>query len=90
MAELWAGAVAKLEEILPMEGPMAIPARAAIGAGVGYLIMQAVRPGFAYTPEGQPRQDVNFPDVFPGAQPPTATPWWTGPALGALVFTSLI
>ena len=88
--DLWAGAVSKLESALPMEGPMAVPARAAIGAGVGYLVMSAIRPEFAYTAQGQARQDAVFPDLFPGAQPPTYLPWWTGPLAGAIVFTTMI
>ena len=88
--ELWAGAVNKLEQVLPMEGPMAVPARAAIGAGVGYLVMQAVRPEFAYSPSGEARQDAVLPDLFPGVQPATYTPWWTGPVLGAIAFSTLI
>lgn len=88
--DLWYAATDKLEKVLPMEGPMAVPARAAIGAGAGYLVMSAIRPEFAYTPEGQAREDAVFPDLFPGAQPATYTPWWTGPLLGAIAFTTII
>lgn len=88
--ELWAKTVDKLEQVLPMEGPMAVPARFAIGAVGGHLIMSAIRPGFAYTPEGQSRQDAVFPELFPGAQPPTYTPWWTGALVGGLALTTLI
>lgn len=88
--DIWGGAVEKLESVLPMEGALAVPARAAIGAGVGYLVISAVRPGFAYTPEGQPRQDAVFPQIFPGEQPATYTPWWTGPLMGAVAFTTFI
>lgn len=88
--DLWAGTVSKLESVLPMEGPMAVPARAAIGAGVGYVVMSAVRPEFAYTSTGEARQDAVFPDLFPGAQPATYTPWWTGPLVGAIAFSTLI
>lgn len=88
--ELWAKGVSKLEQVLPMEGSLAVPARFAIGAGVGYLVMSAIRPEFAYTPEGQPREDAVFPGLFPGAQPATFTPWWTGPLVGGLALVTLI
>lgn len=88
--DLWGGAIEKLENVLPMDGPLAVPARAAIGAGVGYVVMSAIRPGFAYTEDGKPREDAVFPELFPGEQPSTFTPWWTGPLVGAVAFTTLI
>lgn len=88
--ELWTKTVDTLEQVLPMEGAMAVPARAAIGAGIGMLVMSAIRPGFAYTESGQARQDAVFPELFPGANPPTYTPWWTGPLIGAVALTTLI
>lgn len=88
--ELWANAVSKVEQVLPMEGPLAVPARGAIGAAVGQTIMSAVRPSFAYNDAGQPRKDAVFPDLFGGAEPATYTPWWLGAVGGFLAFTTLI
>ena len=90
MAEIWANTVGKLESMLPMEGPMAVPGRAAIGAAAGYLLMEAIRPEFAYTPEGKPRPDAVFPDLFPGEGKPTFTPRWIGPVAGAVILTTFI
>lgn len=90
MASLWFSATEKLESVLPMEGAMAVPARAAIGAGVGYIVMEALRPSFAYTEDGQRRPDAYFPDAYSGSGAPTGTPWWTGPMIGAVAFATLI
>jgi hypothetical protein len=88
--DYWMSGVHKLESVLPMEGPMAVPIRAAIGSGLGYLVMEAVRPGFAYTPDGQRRPDAVFPGLYQGSGPPTYAPFWTGPLVGALVLTTMI
>ena len=90
MSDLWLGAVSKLESVLPMEGPMAVPARAAIGAGVGYVLMEAIRPGFAYTEDGKKRPDTYFPQLYSSGGKPTALPWYSGPILGAVAFSTFI
>lgn len=88
--ELWANAVNKVEQVLPMEGPLAIPARGAIGAVVGQTLMSAIRPSFAYTESGQARKDAVFPELFGGEEPATFTPWWLGAVGGFIAFTTLI
>lgn len=76
----------RLEAIFPEN----VFARAAIGGLLGYLVIEALRPEFAYNPNGQRRQDGIFPELFPGAAPPTATPWWIGPVAGGLGAVLLI
>lgn len=64
--------------------------RAAMGAALGWMLIAAVRPSFAYAPNGEARQDAIFPELFPGAAPPTTTPWWVGPVAGATTFVLFI
>jgi len=75
----------KLENVFPSSMPL----RAAMGAGIGYVVMEAVRPEFAYHNERK-RPDAYFPDLYVGEGPPTFTPWWTGPLLGAVLTTLFI
>ena len=84
------GAWDAVENALPFQdGPMAVPTRAAIGAGVGYLLMKAIRPGFAYNEDLTERPDAYFSALGGDKGPPTWTPVWTGPLLGALVGVAL-
>lgn len=81
----------KIESYLPMEGPMAIPARFAIGAGLGWLVIAAVRPAFAYdTTNGQPRPWAPLPTLYRGSGDPTFTPWFVGPLIGGVLLSVFI
>ena len=53
--------------------------RAGIGAGLGYMLAETIRPSFAYAENGQRREDAVLPGIFPGAHPPTMTPFWLMP-----------
>src|SRR5512135_1725325 len=55
-----------------MRGPYAPVGRAAFGIVVGCVVMFALRPSWAFTPDGSPN-------------PKARVPWWTVPvALGAV------
>lgn len=82
--------VGGLESVLPMEGPLAIPARAAIGAALGWLVMQAIRPDFAYTPDGTARKWAVMPDLYSGVDPETHLPFFVGPVAGAILLAGFI
>jgi hypothetical protein len=88
--EYWFKIVDSVENVLPLEGPLAVPTRAAIGAGIGYLVYEAFRPSWAYNPDGSRRPDAMMPALYSANGPPTATPFWTGPLLGALALTLFI
>lgn len=79
-----------IESVLPMEGPFAIPARAVIGAGLGYLVIAAVRPSFAYTPEGTARTWAVMPELYKGGGEPTFLPFFVGPLVGAVLLAGFI
>jgi hypothetical protein len=79
------------ESILPMEGPLAVPARAAIGAALGWLVIAAIRPEFAYDPVSQePRPWSSMPELWDGKGAPTSTPWILGPVVGAILLAGFI
>lgn len=80
----------KLESLLPMDGALAVPARFVIGAGIGWLIMSAARPGFSYTSDGSKRPWIVMPDLYESRGAPTWLPWFVGPALGGLVLTTFV
>jgi len=80
----------KVENILPMEGPMAIPARAAIGAGLGFLVISAIRPDFAYDQSGNARPWAVLPELYQGAGQPTFLPFFVGPLLGAILLAGFV
>ena len=88
--EYWFKGVDKLENILPVEGALAVPARFAIGAGIGYLLYEAFTPSWAYNEDRSRRPDAMLPGLYAANGPPTATPFWTGPLLGGLALTLLI
>lgn len=83
-------AVDKLESFLPMEGPLAIPARFVIGAGLGWLVISAIQPDFAYTSDGAKRPWVAMPDLYVGRGPPTWLPWFVGPLMGGFALTTFV
>lgn len=80
----------KLESLLPMSGPLAIPARFVVGAGLGWLVLSAIQPSFAYTPDGGKRPWVAMPDLYEGRGAPTWLPWFVGPLLGGFVLTTFV
>ena len=80
----------KIEDILPMEGPMSIPARAVIGAGLGYLVIAAIRPDFAYDQSGNVRPWAVCPDLYQGAGSPTHLPFFVGPLLGSILLAGFV
>ncbi len=62
--------------------------RGAYGFAIGYLIMEAMKPTFAYNPDGSKRPWVFFSkDEQPGA---TFIPWWSVPAGLAIGFGMFI
>lgn len=73
-----------------MSGPLAIPARFAVGAGLGWLVMAALRPSFAYNPDGTKRPFALLPDLYEGKGAPTPLPWLAGPALGGFVLSTFV
>lgn len=81
---------AAAENVLPMEGPLAIPLRAAIGAGIGWLVIKAIRPEFAYTGDGRARRWAVMPDLYEGSEPVTHLPFFVGPLAGAIVTAGFI
>lgn len=79
------------ESVLPMEGPFAIPARAVIGAGLGYLVIAAIRPSFAYDQAtGQARPWAVAPSMWKGAGQPTFTPFFVGPLIGSVLLAGFV
>ena len=79
------------ESVLPMEGTMAPLWRAAIGGVLGYLVIAAIRPSFAYNDvDGSPRPWAVMPEMFPGRGAPTHLPFIVGPLLGVLLFAGFI
>lgn len=84
------GAVDKVESFLPMEGPLAIPARFAIGAGIGWLVMEAIRPSFAYNGDGTKRPFAPIPELYSARGPHTFLPWLIGPAAGGFLLSTFI
>jgi len=82
------GLYEKAENVLPMEGPLAIPARAAIGAALGWLVIAAWRPSFAYDDaNGKPRPWATFPQLYEGSGQATCAPWFIGPLTGAVLLS---
>lgn len=90
MTDYIVGAYDKIESILPMEGPLAIPARAGIGAGVGWILGSAAAPSWSYNKDGSKRPFAVFPGLYQGQGAPTYLPWLFWPALGAFVFSTFI
>ena len=80
----------KVETVLPMEGPLAVPMRAAIGAGLGYLLIAAIRPQFAYNPDGTPRPWAVLPELYTARGTPTHMPFLIGPLAGATLLAGFI
>jgi len=64
-----------LNSIGLMQGPLSPALRAGFGFGVGYVLMEAVRPGFAY--DGNNKRPWAYSSNTPEA---TAVPWWMPPA----------
>lgn len=80
----------KVESVLPMQGPLAPLLRAAIGAGLGYLVIAAVRPSFAYNSNGTPRPWAVLPELYEGTGQPTHLPFIVGPLAGVLLFAGFV
>ncbi len=80
----------KLESLLPMEGPLAVPARFVIGAGIGWLLIEAVRPSFAYNANGTKRPFAPMPELYQATGVPTFLPWLIGPALGGFALSTFV
>jgi hypothetical protein len=80
-----------LEGFLPMEGSMAPLYRAAIGAGVGWVVMEAVRPQFAYNSvDGSKRPWVVLPELYEGRGAPTYLPFFVGPLAGMIALAGFV
>lgn len=66
--------------------------RGAIWAGVAYVFMEFLKPGFAYSIIGNdyyPRsfkQDTDLPEEGGAVVPGTSVPWWTVPLAFFVVF----
>lgn len=90
MADFIDGIFERIESVLPMEGPMAIPARFAIGAAAGWLFMEAIRPRFAYTSDGVKRPWIAVPDLYQSRGAPTWLPWFVGPLAGGFILSTFI
>lgn len=84
--DLWFSIVDRAEQVIPEN----IILRTAMGAAVGWLVIAAIRPEWAYNQRGEARADAIFPELFPGSNPPTMTPWWVGPLVGAFAFATLV
>lgn len=80
----------KVENVLPMEGPLAVPMRAAIGAALGYLLIAAIRPQFAYNPDGSTRPWAVIPELYNGRGAPTHMPFLVGPLAGATLLAGFV
>lgn len=80
----------KVESVLPMEGAMAPLYRAAIGAGLGYLVIAAIRPSFSYNTDGSPRPWAVLPELYEGKGQPTHLPFLVGPFAGVLLFAGFV
>lgn len=78
-----------------MRGPMASAKRAIVGAGVGYVVVQAVRPSLMYYDDGTPRpwsfsqMGADYDGNGTG-QHSTPVPWWSVPLGTAFVFSQMI
>jgi len=64
-----------------MRGSFAPVKRAALGAVVGYIVGEALRPSFAYSKNGKHREWA----FLSGGQGDATIPWWIFPATGAVV-----
>lgn len=80
----------KVEGVLPMEGAFAVPIRAAIGAGLGYLLIAAIRPSFAYNIDGSPRPWAVLPELYSAQGVPTHLPFLVGPLAGATLLAGFV
>lgn len=80
----------KVEGVLPMEGALAPVFRAAIGAGLGWLLIEAIRPSFAYNPDGSKRPWNVLPEMYESRGTPTAAPWVVGPLAGAVLLAGFV
>jgi len=70
-----------------MQGSLAPIKRAAFGAGLGYIIGEAIRPSWSHTSSGAHRPWLYLSgDNASG----TLLPWWTLPVAGAFVCAVLI
>ena len=90
MAELIDSLYDKVESVLPMQGPLAPLYRAAIGAGLGYLVIAAIRPSFSYNNDGSPRPWAVVPELYDGKGAPTHLPFLVGPLAGVLLFAGFV
>lgn len=76
-------------------GPEAYAKRALLGAAVGYVAMETIRPSFAYYDDGTKRpwavttEGVTL-DKLTGQQHSTLFPWFTGPVVGAVASSLFI
>jgi hypothetical protein len=89
--DLLDGIMDKVEGVLPMEGPLAVPLRAAIGGGLGWLLIAALRPNFAYDAQtNQPRPWAVLPELYQGQGTPTHLPFLVGPLAGAVLLAGFV
>lgn len=92
---MWAKAEGVMDSLGMMSGPLAMPKRAVFGAIVGYGIMEAVRPSFAYYDNGEPRpfalsQIASDRDTLTGMAHGTYFNNWMAAFTGAVVFSQFI
>jgi len=94
-----AAVIASVENVFDsmgaMRGNVAYVKRAAIGAGLGYVAMETIRPSFAYYDDGTARPWAfstmgSTADAATGQLHSTYVPWWSGPVVGAIVCTNFI
>lgn len=66
-------------------GPYAPAMRMGFGAAVGYVLVEAVKPDFAYTPDGQARPWSLTQDGVDNPEVATPVPWWSVPAATGII-----